>query len=176
MNQKTLLSISFCIIFITLIWTITNFYTDFLTSKFSGVKELQKKTQITQSFADQKSPSELAKRINEFTPDSLDKTAITTEFTQFARESNIEIASISVDEQGSLIKDTNNLDTNNTSINTLRPVNILLRITGGKREIYTFLQKLTQSKRYIGVNAVSLSFAKGLGNIEGTINAITYYK
>jgi hypothetical protein len=176
MNKKTLLPILFCIIFVSLIWTITNFFSDFLTTKLSEVKELQKKTQITQSFADQKSPAELVKRLNEFTPESLDKAAVTTELTQFARESSIEISSISVDEKVVRTKDTNNLDTNNTSINTLKSVNITLKITGGKREIYAFLQKITQSKRYIGINSVNLSFAKGLGGVEGTISAIIYYQ
>jgi hypothetical protein len=176
MNKKTLFPILFCIIFISLIWTITNFYSDFLTSQLSTVKELQTKLQIRQSFADQKSPEELAKRINEFIPVSLDRSAITNELTQFARESNIEISSISVEEKGIRIKDTNSLEIDNASINTLNSVNIVLKITGGKREIYAFLQQLTQSKRYIEVSTINLSFVKGLGDIDGTINAITYYK
>lgn len=186
MKKKMLFPILFCIIFILLIATITGSYKDFLTAKFFVIKEMQEKEQITQSFANQKSPEELSKRISEFTPDILDKSAITTEITQFARESNIEIFSISVDDKITRTK-TNTIDdegnaTSSTGtneggmVNTLKSVNISLNITGGKREIYAFLQKLTQSKRYIGINTVSLSFVKGLDNVEGTINAITYYK
>jgi hypothetical protein len=176
MNKKTLFPILFCIIFISLIWTITNFYSDILTSQLSAVKELQKKTQITQSFANQKSPAELAKRLNEFIPETLDKGAITNELTQFARDANIEISSISVDGKVTTTQDTDSSNTDNTTINTLRSESITLKIIGGKREIYTFLQKLTQSKRYIGINTISLSFTKGLDNIEGVINVIIYYK
>jgi len=195
MNKRNLLPILFCIIFISLIWTITNFYSDSLTNKLSELKELQRKVKITQSFADQKSPAELVKRINEFAPETLDKAAITSELTQFARESNIEISSISTDdkvtkevgiempsipvpmnEKMTKVKNTNDLDANKASINTFKSVKIILKITGGKREIYTFLQKLTQSKRYIVIDTVNLSFDKGLDGVEGTINAITYYK
>ncbi len=185
----------FCIIFITLIWTITNFYSDSLTNKLSELKELQRKVKITQSFANQKSPAELVKRINEFAPETLDKGVITSELTQFAREANIEISSISTDEKVTKevgiempsipvpmnekmtkVKNTNDLDANKVSINTFKSVKIILKITGGKREVYTFLQKLTQSKRYIVIDTVNLSFDKGLDGVEGTINAITYYK
>ncbi len=159
-----------------MIWTITNFYSDILTSQLSTLKELQKKTQITQSFANQKSPAELAKRLNEFIPETLDKGAITNELTQFARDANIEISSISVDGKVATTQDTDSSNTDNTTINTLRSESITLKIIGGKREIYTFLQKLTQSKRYIGINTISLSFTKGLDNIEGVINVIIYYK
>jgi hypothetical protein len=176
MNKKTLFPILFCIIFISLIWTITNFYSDILTSQLSVVKELQKKTQITQSFANQKSPAELAKRLNEFIPETLDKGAITNELTQFARDANIEISSISVDGKVATTQDTDSSNTDNTTINTLKSESITLKIIGGKREIYTFLQKLTQSKRYIGINTITLSFKKGLDNIEGVINVIIYYK
>lgn len=184
MNKKTLFPILFCIIFIILIWTITNFYSDFLIGKLSAVEKLQEKEQITQSFANQKSPKELAKRLSEFAPDILDKSAITTEFTQFAREANIEISSISVDEKMTKVRNSNIdedgnvvVDTNqDDKINTLKSANIILKVTGGKREIYGFLQKLTQSNRYIGINTVNLSFVKGLDNVDGTINAITYYK
>jgi hypothetical protein len=176
MNKKNLFPILFCIIFISLIWTITNFYSDILTSQLSTLKELQKKTQITQSFANQKSPAELAKRLNEFIPETLDKGAITNELTQFARDANIEISSISVDGKVATTQDTDSSNTDNTTINTLRSESITLKIIGGKREIYTFLQKLTQSKRYIGINTISLSFTKGLDNIEGVINVIIYYK
>jgi hypothetical protein len=195
MNKKNLLPMLFCIIFITLIWTITNFYSDSLTNKLSELKELQRKVKITQSFANQKSPAELVKRINEFAPETLDKGVITSELTQFAREANIEISSISTDEKVTKevgiempsipvpmnekmtkVKNTNDLDANKVSINTFKSVKIILKITGGKREVYTFLQKLTQSKRYIVIDTVNLSFDKGLDGVEGTINAITYYK
>jgi hypothetical protein len=176
MNKKNLFPILFCIIFISLIWTITNFYSDILTSQLSTLKELQKKTQITQSFANQKSPAELAKRLNEFIPETLDKGAITNELTQFARDANIEISSISVDGKVATTQDTDSSNTDNTTINTLKSESITLKIIGGKREIYTFLQKLTQSKRYIGINTITLSFTKGLDNIEGVINVIIYYK
>jgi hypothetical protein len=192
MNKKNLLPILFCIIFISLIWTITNFYSDSLTNKLSELKGLQRKVKITQSFANQKSPAELVKRINEFAPETLDKGAITSELTQFARESNIEISSISTDEKVTKdvsiempsipmnekmtkVTNTNDLDANKASINTFKSVQIILKITGDKREVYTFLQKLTQSKRYIVIDTVNLSFDKGVNSV-GTINAITYYK
>jgi hypothetical protein len=194
MNKKNLLPILFCIIFISLIWTITNFYSDSLTNKLSELKELQRKVKITQSFANQKSPAELVKRINEFAPETLDKGVITSELTQFAREANIEISSISTDEKVTKevgiempsipvpmnekmtkVKNTNDLDANKVSINTFKSVKIILKITGDKREVYTFLQKLTQSKRYIVIDTVNLSFDKGVNSV-GTINAITYYK
>jgi hypothetical protein len=193
MNQKNLLPILFCIIFISLIWAITSFYSDVLTNKLSELKGLQKKVTITQSFANQKSPAELVKRINEFVPEKLDKGAITSELTQFAREANIEISSISMDEKvtkGEGIEmppifmdenmpktnNTNDLTANKYSINALKSINIILKITGGKREIYAFLEKLTQSNRYIEINTMNLSFARGLDNGGGNINAITYYK
>ena len=176
MNRKNIFPILFCIIFISLIWTITNFYSDFLTNKLSELKELERKAKITQSFANQKSPAELVKRINEFAPETLDKGAITNELTQFARESNIEISSISIDGKLTKTQNTDSSNTDNTIINTLKSEGILLKITGGKREVYTFLQKLTQSKRYIMIDTVNLSFDKGLDRGEGTINAITYYK
>jgi len=190
MNKKNLFPILFCIIFVFVIGTITNFYSNFLTSRLSEVKKLQEKERIIQSFANQKSPEELSKRISEFTPDILDKAVITTELTQFARESNIEISSIAVDEKAIKASNSNsNMDegvgivgVNNTSdaINTLnsnlKSANIILQVDGGKREMYTFLQKLIQSRRYIGINTVYLSFVRDVDNAEGTISAITYYK
>jgi hypothetical protein len=186
MNTKTLFPIVSCIIFIGVIWTMTNIYSDFLTVNLSEIKTLQEKERITQSFASQKSPEQLSKRISEFAPDILDKAAITSEFSQFARESNIEISSISIsiddkiakikniniDEDGNVVGDTNTSD----MINTLKSANIILQVDGGKREIYAFLEKLTQSNRYIEINTVNLSFARGLDNVGGNINAITYYK
>lgn len=186
MNKENIyFNIGFILVFGFLIATINSIVFNRFSSDIKNLASLERQLEIKESFASQKSPKELSERMNQSVPSQLNKSQITTKVAQLARESNIQIPSITIEENKktpiNLPQETEatsaptSTTVNEPLINTLKSANIELSVTGGRREVYGFIQKLSQENPYMEVTDLSLSFEKGLGSLEGDISIITYY-
>ncbi len=186
MNKENIyFNIAFIVVFGFLLATINSVVSARFSSEMKSINELERQLQIKEAFAAQKSPQELSERMKKSIPASLDKSAITLALDQFARESNVRMPSLSVEEtkkQAVSLGDTAGTSSVSEAVNipvemtnTLRSATIEVSIEGGRREIYAFIQKILTANPYMEVTDLSLSFDKGLGAVEGNITAITYY-
>lgn len=190
-NYSKILSL---LIFAVSIWSAHSlFYTKF-SEDMENLKTSKQELLVKQSFNDN-SPAALSNSINEFIPTKFDKNEITNAIDKFARESNVKIVSFDT-QAGTVysIKEPNNQNSVEDQptqgdvegakpkvTNTLKAVDLSIKVKGDKKSFDNFLSKLANSKQYIDIQDINFSFDLTLGSSnqyvsDALISAKTYYK
>jgi hypothetical protein len=141
---------------------------------------------IKKVLAEQDSVESLIKSIQDFAPNDLQRSELTATLSQYARETNMNLSRIDLSDGSgtSSVSDnvTSNLDENIapsaqpiTLVNTLNTGKLELSVSGGKKELYNFINKLKSSARYIEIDEFSMSVGENYGDISANINATVYY-
>lgn len=184
------------IIFIVAIWTVNSFLLPRISTETKNINIAKNELAVKQSFNDG-SPANISKSVNEFVPKQFNKNELVNLIDRFAIESNINISSLDVqvdtsnrpsanleleEESGSNLSTPQiEEDSVPAKSNTLKSVNISISISGNKSSIDLFLSKLVESKQYIDIQDISLSFITDSESevvsqtVESTITAKAYY-
>lgn len=184
------------IIFIVAIWTVNSFLLPRISTETKNINIAKNELAVKQAFNDS-SPANISKSVNEFVPKQFNKNELVNLIDRFAIESNINISSLDV-QVGTSNRPSANLELEEESgsnlstpqieedsvpakSNTLKSVNISISISGNKSSIDLFLSKLVESKQYIDIQDISLSFITDSESevvsqkVESTITAKAYY-
>lgn len=183
--------------FVVSIWSVHTFLYNKFSEDSTSLQNSKKELLLKQAFNDN-APGDISKAIIEFVPAKFDKNEITNAIDKFAKESNVKI--VSFDTQAGTIysikdpnansqnsSEDNNVDTkqedsSKTKItNTLKAVDLSIKVKGDKKSFDAFLYKLANSKQYIDIQDINFSFDMNGGYnpqyiSEAVINAKTYYK
>jgi hypothetical protein len=181
------------IVFVVAIWSVNSFLLPRVKSDISLLSKSKKELAIKQSF-NENSPANLSKSMNEFVLKEFDKNQVINLIEKFANESGIVVSSLDIQavgktSSGSVIND-ESLDKSDEASNlildeepaitsTLKSVNLNLDIKGSKNSIDSFIDKLSNSKQYIDIQDINISFNNSdksvVTELNTTINAIIYY-
>lgn len=191
-NYSKLLAL---LIFAVSIWSVHTFLYNKLSEDVEVIKASKQELLVKQSFNDN-TPAKLSSSISDFIPAKFDKNEITNAIDKFARESNVSIVSFdtqtgtiyslkdsanqnnSEDSSGSTNQDT----TSEPQItNTLKAVDLNIKVKGDKKSFDVFLEKLAISKQYIDIQDINFSFdTSGSSNpqyiSDALISAKIYYQ
>lgn len=181
------------IIFGVAIWSVNSFLLPRVKSDISVLSKSKKELFIKQNFSEN-SPANLSKSMNEFVLKEFDKNTVINLIEKFSNESGIVISSLDIQAavntpSASIVND-ESLDESDVASNigideepvmssTLKSVNLTLGIRGSKSSVDSFIYKLANSKQYIDIQDINISF-DNLGEsvvtgLETQINAIIYY-
>ncbi|MEX0597972.1 MAG: hypothetical protein WD512_15895 [Candidatus Paceibacterota bacterium] len=180
------------IIFAVAIWSVNSFLLPMVSADLESLDISKKELLLKQSFNDN-SPADLSESINELVLKEFDKNKLIDLIAAFAQEANIDISSIDVQVDDtralstSLDTEAEVTDTEAISVleeeiksNTLKSVNLNINIKGNKSSIDLFLSKLADSKQYIDIQSINISFDQTEDNatqsLDATIIAKIYYE
>lgn len=191
-NYSKILAI---LIFAVSIWSVHTFLYNNLSEDVEAIKASKKELLVKQAFNDN-TPAKLFSSISDFIPAKFDKNEITNAIDKFARESNVSIVSFDT-QTGTIyaLKDSasqNNSEDGASSAdqdipsepkitNTLKAVDLSIKVKGDKKSFDVFLSKLASSKQYIDIQDINFSFDTS-GNTnpqyisDALISAKTYYR
>lgn len=189
-NLTKLLSLA---IFIVAIWSVNSFLSPRVSNETDNINIDKQQLLVKQSFSDS-SPANLSKSVNEFVLKKFDKNELVNLIDILSQQSGIKISNLNV-QAGSANISTNRsnleedlpdtdssipaLDAIPTKSNTLKSVDLSINISGNKASIDSFLSKLVESKQYIDIQDISLSFSSDstLSSpiIDSIITAKLYY-
>jgi len=181
------------IVFVVAIWSVNSFLLPRVKSDISLLSKSKKELAIKQSF-NENSPEKLSKSMNEFVLKEFDKNQVINLIEKFANESGIVVSSLDIQavgktSSGSVINDdflsesdgASNLVTDEEPdiSSTLKSVNLSLDIKGSKNAIDSFTSRLSNSKQYIDIQDINISFENSgesvVTELDTKINAIIYY-
>ena len=189
-NLTKLLSLA---IFIVAIWSVNSFLSPRVSNETDNINIDKQQLLVKQSFSDS-SPANLSKSVNEFVLKKFDKNELVNLIDILSQQSGIKISNLNVQAGSANISanrsnleedlpDTDSsipaLDAIPTKSNTLKSVDLSINISGNKASIDSFLSKLVESKQYIDIQDISLSFSSDstLSSpiIDSIITAKLYY-
>jgi len=181
------------IIFGVAIWSVNSFLSPRVESDISLLSKSKKELAIKQNFNDN-SPEKLSKSMNEFVLEKFDKNQVINLIENFAKESGIVISALDIQalgstSSGSVINDDSLSESDGASnlvtdeepdiSSTLKSVNLSLDIKGSKNAIDSFTSRLSNSKQYIDIQDINISFDNSgesvVTELDTKINAIIYY-
>lgn len=191
--MSNLIKFFLLLIFIVVIWSINSFLLPIVTKDVDTISQFKKELLFKQSF-DSASPAKLSQSLDQFIPRKFDKTQIIDLIAVFAQESGVEISSLDVQAERLRASSSevdvinNNVTTDTTNIsqqqlsksNTLKSVKLNISIKGNKNSIDIFISKLANSRPYIDIQSIDITFNKlllgsGVQDITSIITSNIYY-
>lgn len=180
-------------IFIVSIWSVNSFFLPMVTKDLDIIDDAKKELLLKESF-NASSPANLSQSINQFVSGKFDKNQIIDLIATFARDSGVEISSLDVQPDNSKettpnanVSDDQSKtatpaigDTKVNLVNTLKSVKLNVSIKGNKNDINLFTSKLANSKQYMDIQSIDMTFNKsplggGVQDISSIITAKIYY-
>lgn len=182
-NLTKLLSLA---IFIVAIWSVNSFILPRVSNDTNNININKQQLLVKQSFSDS-SPANLSKSVNEFVIKKFDKNELVNLIDILSRQSGIKISNLNVQanianisaNRSNLEEDSPDTDSSipaldaiPTKSNTLKSVDLSINIRGNKASIDLFLSKLVESKQYIDIQDISLSFNSDSTLVSPVIDSI----
>lgn len=194
-TYKNLLAL---LVFIVLVWSVNSYMTGVIDDNLKNINSLKKELVLKESFTTQKSTEKLSKSINEFVPDKLDKVTIINYINQLAliQSHPVKIINIDIQEVKAVNTNKDNLESEvqnsrnkkdisdqvvEKKINTFKKAELGIKLTGNKKSLDKFTERLVESKQYIDINTINFDFQPQSNAINGqdislNITANIYYK
>lgn len=183
MQKYLYLNLVALLILALIVWTVNGMFKDFLKTSVSEIESLKEELTLKQAFMSQGDPSVLSKKISDFAPNGLEKGKVTELVAQIANESSVSIVSVDIKEARPVVVDpidSENLDINSNSVdyidtktrqNTFKRAELIIKLSGNKGGMESFIKKLVDSSQYIDIQNISIDIVKG----NGSIKSIIYY-